>query len=50
MAVLAPHEAISTTEAADVGEFSVQSTRGRAVRISLAALLADVNRAVEEAR
>jgi hypothetical protein len=50
MAVLAPHEAIDTTEAADVGEFTVQPTRGRSVRISLAALLADVNRAVEPAR
>lgn len=50
MAVLAPHEAIATTEAADVGEFTVQSSRNRALRISLAALLADVNRAVEPAR
>jgi hypothetical protein len=50
MAVLAPHEAIDTTEAADVGEFTVQTTRGRSVRLSLAALLADVNRAVEPAR
>lgn len=50
MAVLAPHESIATTEAADVGEFAVWSTRGRRVRVSLAALLADVHRAVEPAR
>lgn len=48
--VLAPHEAIDTTEAADVGELVVQSSRGRSVRLSLAALLADANRAVEPAR